>query len=765
MENNKCGYIYIRTNEYWDWKNTCKLGQTLSIPDRNSTYITSEITKGQFIIVIKIKSKILKQTETNLIRHFKMCGYHSYLDGGTEFFTKDIINMVKPFFIKNDIEHKVLTNNEIDELIRNTKNQHENCEELKTLIPYQYQNIIIDKSFEYFQQHDKGLLIIPCGVGKTLISLWISNKLKAKSIVIGVPNLLLLYQWRKTIMQLFDDYKCFIICSGIDGDDIYNFMKKCISEQQSFIIITTYASSYKLINVNKQINKKISRNNVFRFNAGSDIFKFDVKINDECHHLTSTNIDFNNETKKYINMLKIESHRQLSLTATTKDFYEKITTEQKDKIISNDSIEHFGNVIERKCLLWAIQKEIVCDYLIQTIVTNRKKLNKIANEYNEYDNEFDINDVDDKRLFLSAFASLKSIECNKTNHILIYSNNTENSKKIIEFIEFFIDNNYFNLQHKVYYNAYHGSMNKKQQQKILHDFENNKYGIISCVYCLGEGYDFPMLDGVVFSENMTSNIRIVQSALRACRKYSLNNGKISKIIIPMLNSDKNCHWLDNNEPDYKKIRNIINELGQEDKTISEKIVVCKINLDKSYDKSGKTTHKTQNNDDEIININENEFDKYDIELIKELKLCTISRISLQTTYSKAVKIIKNHLPKIINKNDYYKLCDQDVRLTKQPEEMYENEFKNWIYYLSIDTDDFYDLKECKKQIKKYIILHPEIQEMHLDLYTVACKLSENNKQFPPNDLWTDYYSVEDNTVKTLADIIDVKAKKKKIKGL
>lgn len=39
-------------------------------------------------------------------------------------------------------------------------------------------------------------------------------------------------------------------------------------------------------------------------------------------------------------------------------------------------------------------------------------------------------------------------------------------------------------------------------------------GIIACVYCLGEGYDIPLLDGVVFAENMTSNIRIVQSALR-----------------------------------------------------------------------------------------------------------------------------------------------------------------------------------------------------------------------------------------------------------
>jgi ERCC4-related helicase len=38
---------------------------------------------------------------------------------------------------------------------------------------------------------------------------------------------------------------------------------------------------------------------------------------------------------------------------------------------------------------------------------------------------------------------------------------------------------------------------------------------------LGEGYDNPLINGVVFAENMSSNIRIVQSALRASRKNKL----------------------------------------------------------------------------------------------------------------------------------------------------------------------------------------------------------------------------------------------------
>ena len=65
---------------------------------------------------------------------------------------------------------------------------------------------------------------------------------------------------------------------------------------------------------------------------------------------------------------------------------------------------------------------------------------------------------------------------------------------------------------------------------MLANFEKSKFGIISCVYCLGEGWDFPLLDGVVFAENMSSNIRIVQSALRASRKNKNEPNKITKIL-------------------------------------------------------------------------------------------------------------------------------------------------------------------------------------------------------------------------------------------
>ena len=47
-------YIYIRSNEYWNIYNVFKLGKTTNIFDRESTYITSEIKRGYYVMILVI---------------------------------------------------------------------------------------------------------------------------------------------------------------------------------------------------------------------------------------------------------------------------------------------------------------------------------------------------------------------------------------------------------------------------------------------------------------------------------------------------------------------------------------------------------------------------------------------------------------------------------------------------------------------------------------------------------------------------------------
>lgn len=702
IKTNSYGYIYIRQHESYNIENVCKLGVTTNIPERDNQYVTGEIRRGYFNNVYEISIKQLNIIDNLLKYEFQYLNVK--YNGGTEFYNKQIIDLIEPFFNTIGIKYRKLSSNEITKLTKNNRIKHIIKKiDIKSLIqllksnskmysPRDNQLNIINNSYNYFQSNNKGLLVIPCGVGKTLISLWITQKLDSNTIVIGVPNKLLLKQWEKYVKIIFRFMPYLIISSGITIENIINFLD---INKSRCIIITTYSSSYKVYNA-----------------IHNTSFVFDMKINDEVHHLTSHNMELSNTTKKYINMLNIASNKQLSLTATIKHI-ENI--DDNDTVISNDNIEYFGEIIEKKSLLWAINEKIVCDYIIQTIITNDEQIERQTIKFN-------ITEENDKRLFLSAFASLKSICCNHSHHLLIYANNKDNTLKIIQYIQLLLDNKYFVVDN-FHYSNYHSDMKSRDQKEILNSFEKSKYGIIACVYCLGEGWDFPLLDGVVFAENMSSNIRIVQSALRASRKNSNEENKITKIILPILNND----WIDNSEnPDFKKVKDVIYQMSLEDETIIQKIKVIKIDIKK---------HKTVIKDDKI---EIDHFGEYDNELTDKLKLKTIKRVQLDITYNKAKQIIATK--NIQCKEDYYKLCNQDIRLPEDPEFIFKKQFVNWIDYLSIDRK-YYDFDTCRNKINQYMIEYPDIKDT-IDLSATCIKLCELDKRFPPSDLWLEYYNVK-----------------------
>jgi predicted helicase len=723
--NSKKGYIYVRIHPSYELENACKMGKTINIPERDTQYATGEIKRGYFESVFEVPIEKMGIVEGLLQNEFRELNVK--YDAGTEFYNKKIINLIEPYLITVGIKPRKLTKQEISDLVRcnrvrktfnkidiqsliNALKSERTNKQIVSYTPRNDQTIVIEKSVIHFQQYDKGMLVLMCGVGKTLISLWITQELNSNTILIGVPNNLLLKQWEKVICVLFQSVSYLIVSGGVDIETIMRFLE---NNQKKCIVITTYSSAHKVYTATQHTR-----------------FVFGMKINDECHHLTTNNIRLAHTTKKYIQMLNIPSVKQLSLTATLKELESMC---DDGIVVSNDNVEYFGEIIDRKCLLWAINENIICDYVIQTIITNEEQLEQQLSRFN-------IIEEIDKRLFLSAFASLKSIFDRHSHHLLIYSNNKDNSLKLIQYIKMLLDDSYFDIP-DLYYSNYHSEMKSKDQKEIINNFEKAKFGIITCVYCLGEGWDFPLLDGVVFSENMTSNIRIVQSALRASRKNKNDINKKTKIILPVLNRND---WLENTEnPDLKKVREVIYQMGLEDETISQKIKVFRIEIEKQKPKPKEKEER------EMLD----EFGEYDDELTQKIRLKTIKRTALATTYEKARKIIADK--NIKSKESYYELCERDNRLPINPEEQFAK-FTNWIEYLNIERV-YYDLETCKNKVGENLLLYPEIKKHYLDLSIVSNELCKIDSSFPPNGLWVEYYNVND-----LRDIITITNKKKKM---
>ena len=132
-------------------------------------------------------------------------------------------------------------------------------------------------------------------------------------------------------------------------------------------------------------------------------------------------------------------------------------------VISSDNVEYF----DRKYLLWAITENIIFNYVIQTIITNEEQLEQQLVKFN-------IMDENDKRLFWSAFASLKSLFDGHSHHLLIYSNSTDNLLKLIQYVKILLDDTNFDNPNS-YYSNYQGDMRSKDKKKMRNNFEKSQF--------------------------------------------------------------------------------------------------------------------------------------------------------------------------------------------------------------------------------------------------------------------------------------------------
>ena len=688
------GYIYLRSHISYQESNIIKVGKTTDLVSRDCVYATGEEYRGKYEIIYKFKYNILNTIDNHIKKEFKK--YNHYKGGSTELFKIEIIDELEDFFKLFGYEYTKLSIDDIEYIYReiNSKINQELDNELyennSNIIPRKDQIDIINKCIEYFKYNSKGILVLCCGYGKTIVSLLYIQKMQYNTILIGVPNITLLNQWENVIKKFFK-YNILLIFNNKTIKDIKEF----INNNDKYIIISTYHASSKI--------KKA-------FFETSTVI--DIKILDECHHVTTTTVDNNKE--QFVDILNIPSKKQLSLTATLKMIENNINT---NKVVSNDNTSDFGDIIDKKSLLWGIKNNIICDYIIQTIIADDYELNDLF-----YD--FKIINDNDKRLFLSAYNAIQSINNKDSHHLLIYSNNINNANKINKFINNLLNNNdnIFKITN-IFNSTYNSSFSITKQKNILDEFINTKYGIISCVYCLGEGWDLPLLDGIVFAENMESTIRIIQSALRPCRKNINNPNKISKIILPILNIN---NIDDKDNLDLLKVNKVLYKLGTEDNTINYKIKIYKITNNTNIDKTNNTKSHI--------------YYECDSTLKEQFLLKTIPRALFMVSYEKAKKILQKH--KLKSKEDYYTVCKNDNRLPLDPKSYFKNKFINWIDYLDI-PNIYYGITECKEKIKHY---SNQIYINYLDLFETCKQLNEIDNMFPCPDIWTSYYKIDNITV-------------------
>lgn len=726
MENRK-GYIYVRENETTKIHNVLKIGKTGNIVNRGSAYHTYEICPGNFIKVIEIPLVKMDTIEKMILKYFK---HLNVMKGaGKEYFKKEVLGQIIPYLNTMSIVYRELTCEEVKKLERkiyikklvleNVFQQPQKIKEIK--MPRKDQFEIIEKVISHFSRERKGFLILPCGVGKTLISLWIMQRMKWSKILVGVPSCNLLIQWKNTFEELNyfkNGFKIVLIQQGVSETDIAN-----ISTHKKVIVITTYQSCNKLL-----------------------AQKFDVKICDEMHHLTSKDSTFSlqEERKTNLKFLVIETTFQLGLTATPRIVKEDLQQQQQQQqhhAIANDTIESFGEAIVERGLRSAIDLKTICDYRINIYSTNSTHL-KIFEAFN-------VDDEKDQRLFLTAYGMLHLILIGKCSNWLVCANTIEACRNLKTYVyQLLLEKTFACLKDEIYVDVFTSDLRADIQKTILQKFENSEKGILINVQCLAEGYSFTGLHGVAIAEPIHSKIRATQFLTRNLRLLPSEPDKIGTMFIPHIEPDEDEDYETKKKAAFQTIRDVLDSLGEEEKAIYGRLVVSSFktiieDIDQNQDIKFEKVKKIVK-EKEVFTSSTLELTEAYIENIKKFRLKEYTSRGL-ITYSKMKFKLKEK--KITSVPEYLKLCETDSQFPENPREVFQETFKSWMDYLSIEELSFYTLEECRKKITDLMRLSPhneEFEDLMLlnDYFQLLLNLSQIDDKIPSTiELVNDLYKI------------------------
>jgi len=390
--------------------------------------------------------------------------------------------------------------------------------------PFDYQLEAKNKIIEYFKTNKRGILSLPCGTGKTLIS-YISSIKLSKQIIIISP----LKQFAKQNLDRFVEYgfnsPTLLIDSDSDGTRNFNEIKKFIKSNEKFVISSTFCS---VDIINKCLNYL---NNPFI-------------IVDEFHNLSKTNVS------KYLNNNEHDNDEpdddepdddepdddepdDNEPEENTDDFYQILKSDSKILFVSatpriyeledddneNYSEELFGEIIYKMSFDYAIKNNLICDYKIW--------LPSIHENNVQLKNELDIYKIDDviKAKCIYLISCLLNTGSMKT---IIYCVDTKEIKLFEEAIKKLDD--YFVLDCEI--NKITSDTSNTNRIKILNNFTSNKSRqLLLSVRILDECVDIPSCDSIFITYPTKSKIRTIQRLNRATRLNPSNKFKKANIFL------------------------------------------------------------------------------------------------------------------------------------------------------------------------------------------------------------------------------------------
>ena len=384
--------------------------------------------------------------------------------------------------------------------------------EVKTPRPHQQE--ALDGITAYFADHSRGKVVMPCATGKSLIGFWSAERLKARRVLVAVPNLSLVRQllkdWTEQSLAHGRRPRWIVVCSDdsvadsvaardlgvkVDTDptEVAAWLKTNQRADLS-VVFTTYQSGRVLGEAAKK--------------AG---VKFDLGIFDEAHRTAGR------EGAPFAYLLSddnITVRDRVFMTATPRIFKGK----DRDDVISMGDPVLYGGDAFKMTFLSAMERGIIPNLTIVAVTVAEREVERLLRDRQfirlQAEHQDEVIRAED---LVAALALRKAMKKYGIRRTLGFHSSRKRCRLTGEVQRILGEA----LPEYGPLDVFHvdGEMTSGERDSELRAFEASENALLTNVRVFVEGVDCPSMDAVIFADPRQSTIDIVQGVGRALRPF------------------------------------------------------------------------------------------------------------------------------------------------------------------------------------------------------------------------------------------------------
>ena len=433
----------------------------------------------------------------------------------------------------------------------------------KTPLPHQAEALA--NILKALQEQDRAMALMACGTGKTLVALWVAERMGVRNILVLVPSLALLgqtlHEWARESSWPALAHLC--VCSD-----------PAVKAGSDEIVLRSSELDFPVTTDSAQVREFLAA----RFDGVKLVFStyqsahvvaaamkpgesFDLTIFDEAHKTAGR------EGVHFGFALKDENlpiKKRLFLTATPRHYDLRKRDQEGDArlVYSMDAPEIYGPLAHQLTFAEAADRGIICHYRVVISVVTSSMVNDHLLRHGEVLVQ---GDAVQARHVANQLALQAAVAEHSVGKIFTFHRSVDSAAAFTSEGSEGIGN------HLPEFATFHvnGSMPMSERNGIMREFRAASRAVISNAKCLTEGVDVPAVDMVAFLTPKRSRVDIVQATGRAMRK---SDGKTTGyILIPLFVEQTKGETIEQAlaRTEFDEVWNVLQAMQEQDETLAE----------------------------------------------------------------------------------------------------------------------------------------------------------------------------------------------------